>query len=135
MLLISEEQFSIQKIEIVEDYVPGLPLILADSRQLQQAFLNIILNAAQAMPDGGRFKVSTRLEKGFVRIEFADTGCGIKKEHTRQIFDPFFTTREGRSGLGLSITYSIIKAHGGTIDVKSEPGKGALFIIKLPVKM
>jgi two-component system NtrC family sensor kinase len=126
-----------QNIRVEKQYAPDLPLIVADSAQLQQVFMNIILNAADAMRGEGSLKLSTSLDADGrnISIVFSDTGPGIKEEDMKKIFDPFFTTKEvGQgTGLGLSISYSIIRKHQGTIDVQSALGKGATFIVTLPV--
>ena len=121
----------------LESWVPdNLPSVLGDFNKLQQVFLNLFLNAIQAMPEGGLIHVDGREEpKGYVRIDVSDTGCGISKEALDKIFDPFFTTKkvgEG-TGLGLSIVYGIIKKHDGHIEVKSKLNQGTTFSIFLPV--
>jgi signal transduction histidine kinase len=130
-----ENRIFLKNIKIVKHLTPSLPHIFGDSQQLQQIFLNMILNAEQAMPEGGNLIISTKLtpEKDFVEISFKDTGCGIPKQNIDKIFDPFFTTKEGGTGLGLSVSYGIIKVHKGTIDVESKEGEGSTFTIKLPV--
>jgi signal transduction histidine kinase len=125
-------------IEVVTHFSPNLPEIMADRFQIQQVFLNIILNAEQAMKELdrlGNLTVTTERLNGFIRISFADNGPGIPPEIMNRIFDPFFTTKEvGKgTGLGLSISYGIITNQGGKIYAQSEPGKGATFIIELPV--
>ena len=101
--------------------------------------MNLIINGSEAMPEGGKLTIkSYRLpDDGFVGIEIIDTGSGIPEEHLSKIFDPFFSTKEeGKGvGLGLSIVYGIINEHKGSVDVKSMPGKGTTFIIKLPTVM
>ena len=101
---------------------------------LQQVFLNLFLNARDAMPGGGMLAVRTAAHNGSVEIEVADTGAGIAREHIHRIFDPFFTTKaSGRgTGLGLSVSYGIIKEHSGKIDVRSTPGKGTSFHVEFP---
>ncbi len=113
-----------------------LPAIRGDREKLRQAFLNLLLNSLQATPPGGRVTVSGYYEKGNqkIRMEIRDTGTGIGAEALPHIFEPFFSTKEGGTGLGLAITHKIIEGHGGRIEVESEPGKGALFRIVLPVK-
>ena len=115
---------------------PDLRLIYADSGQIRQVFLNIILNALQAMPDGGELEISTgrRMPEAAegVGITITDTGTGIPKEDIHNIFQPFFTTKEEGTGLGLAISYGIIKQHHGNIEVESEVGKGTTFRIFLP---
>jgi two-component system NtrC family sensor kinase len=114
-----------------------IPAIAIDPNQMLEAFINIIINAIDAMPGGGTLSVTTRRIEGENRIEiwFIDTGCGIPKVHLEQIFDPFFTTKDpGKgTGLGLAVTYGIIERHNGTIHVESEVEKGTTFIIKLPM--
>jgi two-component system NtrC family sensor kinase len=111
---------------------------MMDSGQIQQVFTNIILNAAEAMTPGGELTVASRTAAGdgAIEIEITDTGCGIPPENLEKIFDPFFTTKEvGRgTGLGLAVSYGIIARHKGTIGVKSEPGKGTTFTVRLPLR-
>jgi len=112
----------------------GLPAVRGNPMSLQQVFVNLFLNAVQAMPEGGRISVRARREGAEVRVDVADTGKGIPPEHLDRIFEPFFTTKdpgEG-TGLGLSVTYGIIEKHGGRITVESEPGKGTVFTVFLP---
>jgi two-component system NtrC family sensor kinase len=124
-------------IEVDVDLEPSLPNVSADPHQLQQVFLNILVNAEQAMTAAhgrGRLHLKTRHEGDAVRITIADDGPGIPKEYLDRIFDPFFTTKpvgQG-TGLGLSISYGIIKEQGGDMRVDSEVGKGAMFTIELP---
>jgi hypothetical protein len=103
--------------------------------QLQQVFLNLFLNARDAMPRGGWLSVATRVEGDRIVAEVADTGSGIPSEHLARIYDPFFTTKSiGRgTGLGLSITYGIVHEHEGTIGCESAVGQGTRFILKLPM--
>ena len=110
-----------------------LPRILADTEKLKQVFVNIILNAAEAMPDGGKLEIITKKTDNAIIISFSDTGEGIPAEETLRIFDPFYTTKTTGTGLGLSISYQNIQIHGGTIEVASELNKGSTFIINLPV--
>lgn len=132
-----EKQLLLMRIEIKKNLYPYIPIMKAEKNLLQQAFLNIILNAANAMPDGGTLTITTSINRNDrIVIVFEDTGCGIPIENVDKIFDPFFTTMPvGKgTGLGLSITYSIIKQHEGTIQVESTVGKGSAFTIQLPVK-
>jgi signal transduction histidine kinase/DNA-binding response OmpR family regulator len=124
-----------EKVEVVKGYAPDLPRVLGDENQLQQVFLNIMLNAYQAMPDGGKLRIASRVADGEVYAVFVDTGMGISQENLKRIFDPFFTTKEvgEGTGLGLSISYGIIEQHGGTIEVESEVGVGSTFTVRLPV--
>ena len=133
-----ENQAIFHNIQIIKNLDPNLPPIRANAGQLNQVFMNIILNAAEAMGGQGALTVNTRLapEKDTVILEFADTGCGIKEEHLTRIFDPFFTTKEvGKgTGLGLSMSYGIVQKHRGRIWVKSREGEGTTFTIELPVR-
>jgi len=112
-----------------------VPPINAQGERLQQVFINIILNALDAMPQGGELRIRLSLEDGAEVVRISDTGTGIKPEHRSRIFDPFFTTKGvGKgTGLGLSISYAIVKEHDGRIDVQSEVGRGSTFTITLPV--
>ncbi|MFW6134932.1 MAG: ATP-binding protein [Elusimicrobiota bacterium] len=139
--LFCETEILSKKIEIVKKYSPGLPKIEVSPRSIQQAFLNIINNSIQAMPEGGKLVVSTKktkLEgKDYIEIKFMDTGSGFDEETASHLFEPFFTTREvgDGTGLGLSLTYRIIRSHDGLISGESKgQGKGAIFTIHLPVK-
>jgi signal transduction histidine kinase/CheY-like chemotaxis protein len=124
-------QTSLQNVKLVKSYDPALPSIMADPNQLQQVFINIILNAYQAMPDGGTLHITTRTVSLELQVIFADTGTGIPSESVQNIFDPFFTTKEvgEGTGLGLSVSYGIVKAHGWDIEVESQVGKGTTFAI------
>jgi signal transduction histidine kinase len=102
---------------------------------LKQAFLNIILNATQAMPTGGVLRVDTAVEDSFVVIRFSDTGVGISKEQLSDVLNPFYTTKppgEG-TGLGLSLTHSIIQRTGGSLHIGSEQAKGTIVTVKIPL--
>ena len=128
-------------IHFIENYHPQLPKIKVDKTQMHQAFLNLFLNAIQAMPNGGELKIDVTpitsysldgSRQNFVKINISDTGKGIPPHIIHKIFDPFFTTKPRGIGLGLSITYQIVKKHGGTIKVQSEGEKGTSFVINLP---
>jgi two-component system NtrC family sensor kinase len=106
--------------------------VLADFGQLRQAFVNVVMNACEAMGRGGRLEVATRTSDGTNEIVIADTGPGIPPERLRKIFDPFFTTKEKGTGLGLSVVYGIVERHGGSIDVDSRVGEGTTFTFRLP---
>jgi len=128
-------------IEIHVSFDPNLPKTMIDEGQMSQVFINIILNALDAMPEGGKLSITTRQDHGesgkdSILIEFADTGIGISKQELEKIFDPFYTTKEvGKgTGLGLSLSYNIIKRFNGDIRVESEDGKGTTFTIILPVE-
>jgi PAS domain S-box-containing protein len=122
------------QIRVVKQLTDGLPPVRGSANKLQQVFLNLFLNARDAMPTGGMLEVRTSAHNGSVEIEVVDTGNGILREHIHKIFDPFFTTKAtGRgTGLGLSVSYGIIKEHAGRIDVRSTPGRGTSFHVEFP---
>ncbi len=123
------------KADVVRDYAP-LPQIWGYSQQLNQVFINLLVNAAQAIPQHGTIGVRTSAADGYVTVEISDTGSGMSEDVQRRIFEPFFTTKpvgQG-TGLGLSIVYNIVKTHHGVIQVRSEGGKGTTFAITLPVE-
>jgi two-component system NtrC family sensor kinase len=132
-----EKQVPFQNIKIVKEFTKDFPPLFVDADQIQQVFMNILLNAADAMSEkGGTVTIRTGLKDGIAEISFTDTGCGMTKEHLSRIFAPFYTTKEiGKgTGLGLAISYGIIQSHNGDIRVESEWGKGSTFRIKLPVE-
>jgi signal transduction histidine kinase/iron only hydrogenase large subunit-like protein len=135
-LFIVSHQVSVQNIKIEKEFPNQDLYIKADFTQIQQILINMIINSAQAMPDGGTivFRVKKAVDTGFVQIDIEDTGAGISPEHKDKIFEPFFTTRDHDSniGLGLSTAYSIILMHDGDIEVKSQVGKGTCFTLKIP---
>lgn len=133
-LRLIRNQKAFDRITITEQLQDGLPEVNGDMNQLQQVFLNLTLNACEAMPDGGAITVRSMLQEGKVQVCVTDTGCGIKPEHLEQIYEPFFSTKPTSkgTGLGLSVSYGIVQQHGGTIDVESEEGKGTTFTISLP---
>ncbi len=122
------------RIQVVKQLSEGIPPVRGSANKLQQVFLNLFLNARDAMPSGGMLEVRTSGHNGSVEIEVMDTGNGIPREYIHKIFDPFFTTKSsGRgTGLGLSVTYGIIKEHSGKIDVRSTPGRGTSFHVEFP---
>ncbi|NOZ25785.1 MAG: HAMP domain-containing protein [Nitrospirae bacterium] len=138
-LEIIQNQAKFHNVKIKTDLSPDLPLIVGDASQLQQVFMNLLINAADAMNDRGEITIATRLvtEEGreFLEIEFTDTGPGIPEEHMGKLFEPFFTTKPvGKgTGLGLAVSHGIVRKHGGHIKVKSAPGKGTSFFIRLPL--
>ena len=125
-------------IEVITDLTPNLPQVVVDLHQIQEVFLNIILNAEQAVTGvkgGGKLSIKTQQIKKHIRISFSDDGPGVPAQHLDKLFDPFFTTRGemGGTGLGLSICHGIVAEHGGRIYVKSKPEKGATFFVELPI--
>jgi two-component system, cell cycle sensor histidine kinase and response regulator CckA len=145
-LLREAGDFALRGAKVKAEYILAADLwrVEADPGQINQVLNNLIINACQAMPEGGILRIAARNETingenpfelrpgGFVRIEVADQGIGIPEKHLNQIFDPYFTTKESGSGLGLSISHSIIKKHGGAITVDSKPGEGSTFCLFLP---
>ena len=139
-LLLAETQIKLQKIKVEYNFTSNLPKIMGSANQLQQMALNMIINARDAMPQGGSLTIITRLrspglKRELIEVIFQDTGAGMTREEIARVFDPFFTTKKpGRgTGLGLAISYGIIKNHGGDIRVDSERGRGTTFTIMFPV--
>jgi len=138
-LALLEHQFKVARVQVERDLSGGLPGIQGNPGRLQQVFLNLFLNAKDAMSGGGRLRVTTQNGE-FVTVRVADSGSGIAQEHIHRIYDPFFTTKaspgEGQSrgtGLGLSVTYGIIQEHAGKIRVESRPGEGTTFTLDFPL--
>src|SRR5271165_4039041 len=138
-LTLLEHQFKTARISVQQDLYPELPPIHGNTGKLQQVFLNLFLNAKDAMPGGGTLTIST-VNGHRVQVKVADTGTGIAQEHIHRIYDPFFTTKNkprsghtGGTGLGLSVTYGIIQEHAGKIRVDSAPGRGTTFIMEFPL--
>jgi signal transduction histidine kinase len=126
-------QAQLQNVEVVKEFSPSLPKVMADFDQLQQIFTNLTLNAIQAMPEGGMLTIRSSAVDSEVRIDVQDTGCGISKENMGKLFTPFFTTKaKGKGvGLGLAVVHGIIERHKGRIKVQSEVGKGTTFSVYL----
>jgi two-component system NtrC family sensor kinase len=134
-LKLVRDQSMFHGIEIETHLAENLPEVIGDRSRLEEVFLNLFINAADAMKGSGKLSIVTGLStNNAIRIFISDTGKGIDEEHLSHIFEPFFTTKEpGKgTGLGLSIVYGIIRKHNGTIDAESEPGSGTTFIISLP---
>jgi len=106
--------------------------IAADREMLHRALSNLVLNAMDAMPDGGELTLRTRAQNGSVVIELGDTGCGLTREECERIFTPYYTSKQQGTGLGLAIVQSVISDHHGRITVRSEPRRGTMFVIELP---
>jgi signal transduction histidine kinase len=133
-LSLVENQYRKAGIEVNSKIEPAL--IMADPERMMQAFLNIILNAIQAMPGGGKLTIEGKalLDDRYL-LKIADNGHGIPADKIQNIFDPFFTTKQEGSGMGLAVTYRIIKEHQGEIEVESAVGKGTVFKLCLPIKL
>ncbi len=130
-----ENHKDFKDIKIIKEFDQKTPLIMFDKDQLQQVFMNLVINAQEAMPSGGTLYISAGVTRdgSHIEIKFLDTGIGIEKDNLGRIFDPYFTTKETGTGLGLSISLGIIESHGGSLELVSSPGDGSTFIVKLPV--
>jgi signal transduction histidine kinase len=151
LLTLLSPQASAQKIRIVTDLTLEEARVRMNRQQLTHAFMNLLLNAIQAMPDGGTLTIRAAVlpperaatiagqgtgptpPRPAARITVSDSGPGIPPEHLDRIFEPYFTTKEGGTGLGLALAHKIIQEHGGSIEAESRPGSGATFVVVLPV--
>lgn len=128
-----DKQLERTGIDLVRRLPVDLPMVAAVENQMKQVFLNLVLNAAEAMPEGGILTIAACHEDDEIHIDFADTGPGLHEETAAHIFEPFFTTKSDGSGLGLAISHEIVANHDGTLVVANRPGGGAVFTITLPV--
>ena len=135
-----EHQIKLKNIKILRRVSADLPFVKVDNSQMKQAFINIILNAVEAMPRGGTITIAvekpkTQAESSNLEIRFTDSGCGITEENLHKVFDPFFSTKQkqGGTGLGLSVTKGIIEGHNGTVEIESKLGEGTTVIVRLPI--
>jgi len=137
VITLTRHKMELQNIQVSTKFFPGALVVKGDGNQLQQCFLNLLFNAIEAMPGGGRLSIHSRLDssRSNALVTIKDTGCGIAKDNLDHIFDPFFTTKEEGegTGLGLPIVYGVVKAHKGSIEVNSQHGEGASFILTLPI--
>ncbi len=138
-LALLDHQFKVAGVQVQSELHENLPLIQGNAGRLQQVFLNLFLNAKDAMAGGGVLNVAT-MNGDFVSVRVTDTGSGIAQEHIHRIYDPFFTTKTAPAhgqnrgtGLGLSVSYGIIQEHGGNIRVESRPGEGTTFTLDFPL--
>jgi signal transduction histidine kinase len=131
-LVLVESQFKAQGIALKKSLAEDLPAVEIDRDQLKQVLLNLLINACQAMPQGGVLSVATRLAAHGVETSVADDGPGIREQDMRNIFDPFFTTKPTGTGLGLALSYAIAERHGGALRAQNRPKRGALFTVTLP---
>ena len=129
-----EPQLKQNRVSVLKEIEENLPEIYGDAQQLQQVFLNLSLNAIQAMPEGGKLSVKIKSFEKYIKIDFQDTGTGISEENIEKLFIPFFSTKKEGHGLGLAISYRIIENHRGEIAVKSELNRGSCFSIHLPTE-
>jgi signal transduction histidine kinase len=130
-----EPQLRSGRVEVEAQLDETLPAVRGDAGKLQQVFLNLLTNARDAMPQGGRLTIRTRHHNSRAQVEISDTGLGIPAENLGKIYDPFFTTKAtGRgTGLGLAVSYGIIQEHSGSIHCSSRPGQGTSFLIEFPL--
>ncbi len=133
VLSLTSQQLGQRHILVKTDLPDSLPMIYAVSSQIQQIFFNLILNSLDAMPGGGELTISAKALKNGVEMIFHDNGPGIPEEKRENIFEPFFSTKEGGTGLGLTVSYNIVTAHGGTLDLMDGQGPGACFRLFLPM--
>ena len=132
--LLMENYFQEKHITLQKKYETGVPEAPVDPTQIKQVFLNILMNAVESMPDGGKLDVKIKSIDGSVKIYIVDAGKGMKQGVLQNIYDPFFTTKPSGTGVGLSVSLKIIEDHGGTIDAISEQGKGTTMLLTLPIK-
>jgi len=135
-LALLDHQLQRNHIRVESRFNKSLPPVYGNTGKLQQVFVNLFLNAQDAMPSGGELDIETGMIDSMIIVDISDTGSGIPEESLKRIFDPFFTTKEvGKgTGLGLAVTYGIIQEHGGRIFVDSDTGKGTHFRLKLPTR-
>ena len=133
--MLLEHPFQLQRVAVRRELSDQPVAVLGIEQKLQQVFLNLFLNAKDAMPKGGWLSVTTRADHGQAVVEVSDTGSGIPSEYLARIYDPFFTTKAigHGTGLGLSITYGIVREHDGTIDCDSSIGQGTRFTLRFPL--
>lgn len=132
-LRLLEHQMTGRMITLTRDYHAPLGTVLGDESQLQQAFMNLLLNGVEAMNANGKLTVTTQSADGMMKIFIRDTGAGIAAENLSQVFEPFFTTKKNGTGLGLAICRRVLEDHRGTIELQSQVGSGSTFIITLPL--
>jgi two-component system NtrC family sensor kinase len=135
VLELSRKQCQENQIEVAWRPAAEVPPLLLATDQIKQVFLNLLLNAIEAMPGGGQLQVSTACtsQPAGVDVKFTDSGAGIAPDVLPQVFEPFYSTKPGGTGLGLAISYSIVEQHGGHIELESQVGEGSTFTVWLPV--
>jgi signal transduction histidine kinase len=135
-LSILENEFRLQRIQVDKNLSTQIEKISLDANQVEQVLVNILLNAIQATPGQGKITVKSDMisKRNIVKVVISDTGCGILPEYLPKVFEPFFSTKEKGTGLGLAVSYGIVKNHRGNIEVSSQPGKGACFTINFPLR-
>jgi signal transduction histidine kinase len=137
VLFLIEKQMQKQNIQVQKKLGQNLPAVLVVQNQIQQVFLNILLNAVEVMSDGGKIEIQSRRNGSQVEVSFTDTGPGVPEEHQSQIFEPFMSTKRRGIGLGLSVSYNIVDAHGGKLELVNSSNRrrkrGACFRVTLPI--
>jgi len=128
-------QYKLQKIALTQD-LATVPDVMGDPVKLEQVFINILSNSIEAMPEGGELFITSQSEDGMIKVRITDTGCGVSMENQSRVFEPFFTTKDVGlgTGLGLSVSYGIIRQQHGLIELSSKPGQGTTVTIKIPTK-
>ena len=121
------------RVIVVEKLDKNLPLVPLDEASMKQAILNLVKNAMEAMPNGGKMEIKTSRDADRIYLGVRDSGQGIPEEIASKIFEPYFTTRSKGSGLGLTIVYKVVREHGGDVEVNSTPGRGTAFQVTLPI--
>ena len=127
-----EKQPPSEGVQVTTEIGSDLPTVYVDPGQIEEVLTNLVTNAYQVMPDGGRLTIRAQVEGGTVALSVADTGCGISPENMDKLFEPLFTTKTRGIGLGLTISRNLLEANGGSIEVESEVGKGSTFKVRLP---
>ena len=134
VLALANKRLEHGRIKVQRRLTPDLPKLQTVADQLTQVFLNLVINAVEAMSEGGELAIATLRDGDRVRVRFSDSGPGVNSEEAKKIFEPFYTTKRSGTGLGLAVSYGIIQRHGGDITVESTPGHGATFVVSLPVQ-
>ncbi|MFC1967083.1 sensor histidine kinase [Chloroflexota bacterium] len=138
VLFLAGHKAELNKVRIIRGPREPKVMVMGDTGQLQQVFMNLVVNAIEAMPEGGVLSIESgitaRVNKHWASIKFSDTGRGIEPENIKNLFVPFFSTKQEVKGvgLGLSVSHGIVEGHGGTIEVQSTPGQGSTFLVYLP---
>ena len=134
VLALLEKQLSNNNIIVKKHIAKNLPPVNVVNNQIQQVFFNLILNSMEAMSEGGDLEISAKKEKDNIEISFRDNGPGVPTDLRENIFEPFMSSREDGTGLGLSVSYGILTAHGGSLELESDDGEGACFKVVIPIK-
>ncbi|HAY85459.1 MAG TPA: hypothetical protein DCY42_11210 [Chloroflexi bacterium] len=135
VLALLEKQLSTQGVEVIQDYEANLPELRVVSNQIQQVFFNLVLNAMEVMQEGGKLSISAKVNGSHLWVEFQDTGPGVASEIQDTIFEPFVSLNEDGTGLGLSVSFGILTAHGGSLELVQNKKKGACFRVMIPLEV